>query len=60
MGLPKRHDIGRAGKVKAMTPRVECCLGQELQRKKSRNGRAKKRRLYNKLINNDNKKSQDM
>ena len=41
-------NIGRAGKVKMQTPKVSCCM--KVSNHKN-NGRAKKRRLYNKLIN---------
>lgn len=46
----KRNDTGRAGKVKNATPIVDCCMGKERQSRLLKNGRAKKRRLYNKMM----------
>ena len=40
----KRKDIGRAGRIKAMTPYVE----KMIRTKKIKRGRAYKRKLYNK------------
>jgi len=47
MPIKKRFDIGRAGKVKNQTPKVERTTDKN---SKKNNGRAKKRRLYNKLL----------
>jgi hypothetical protein len=49
MRLKPKDDIGRAGKTKINEPIVECCMGKELAKGYSK-GRAKKRKLYNKMI----------
>ena len=57
--MAKIHgSLNRAGKVKLVTPKVECSEHKARRNKLKRRGRAKKRRLYEKhydrLYNIDN------
>lgn len=42
----KNRFLFRAGRVKRMTPKVECCMGKQREREKP-HGRASKRIKYN-------------
>jgi hypothetical protein len=53
IGIDPKHDINRAGKVKINETIWECHMGKQRAKRLSK-GRAKKRRLYNKMMQKNN------